>query len=70
MVKSEQFEKVFAQWSGSLKNLSLQNEVISTDWKTVRGSKDSFHNKPAINIVSAWASQNSLVLGQRKFDVN
>lgn len=68
MLKPEQFEKVFAQWSGSLKNLSLENDVISIDGKTVRGSKDSFHSKSAIHIVSAWSSQNSLVLGQRKVD--
>ena len=68
MIKPEQFEKVFAQWAGSLKNTAEQNEVVAIDGKTVRGSKDSFHNKPAIHIVSAWASQNSLVLGQRKVD--
>lgn len=68
MIKPDQFEKVFAQWASSLKNIPSQNEVVAIDGKTVRGSKDSFHNKPAIHIVSAWASQNSLVLGQRKVD--
>lgn len=68
MIKPDQFEKVFAQWSESLRGLSTENEVIAIDGKTVRGSKDSFHNKPAIHIVSAWANQNSLVLGQRKVD--
>jgi len=68
MIKPDQFEKVFTQWSGTLRDISTENEVIAIDGKTVRGSKDSFHNKPAIHIVSAWASQNSLVLGQRKVD--
>ena len=68
MVKPEQFEKIFSQWASSLKGTKGSNEVIAIDGKTVRGSKDSFHNKAAIPIVSAWASPNSLVLGQRKVD--
>jgi len=68
MIKPDQFEKVFAQWSDTLKDISTENEVIAIDGKTVRGSKDSFHNKSPIHIVSAWANQNSLVLGQRKVD--
>lgn len=68
MIQPEAFEKLFSQWAGSLKTQDGAKEVIAIDGKTVRGSKDSFHNKAAIHIVSAWASQNSLVLGQRKVD--
>jgi predicted transposase YbfD/YdcC len=34
----------------------------------IRGSKDSFHEKSAIHIVSSWANSNQLVLGQGKVD--
>lgn len=46
--------------SGNLK------EVIAIDGKTLRRSKDTFHNQPAIHIVNAWASSNQLILGQLK----
>lgn len=68
LIKQSKFETVFIQWVGSLRNKKDIKEVIAIDGKTVRGSKDSFHNKSAIHIVSAWASQNGLVLGQRKVD--
>lgn len=67
LIKPDQFEKVFIQWVDSLRNKKLK-EVIAIDGKTVRGSKDGFHDKSPIHIVSAWASQNALVLGQRKVD--
>ena len=68
MINPDQFEKIFAQWSDSLKSVLAENDVIAIDGKTVRGSMDSFHNKSPIHIVSAWSNQNSLVLGQRKVD--
>lgn len=43
-------------------------EVIAIDGKTVRRSYDAGGDKGAIHMVSAWASQNRLVLGQRKVD--
>ena len=45
-----------------------QGEVIAIDGKTVRRSYDAGKDKGAIYMVSAWASQNRLVLGQRKVD--
>ncbi len=45
-----------------------QGEVIAIDGKTVRRSYDQGDNKGAIHMVSARASQNRLVLGQRKVD--
>jgi predicted transposase YbfD/YdcC len=43
-------------------------EVIAIDGKTARRSYDQGQGKGAIHMVSAWASQNRLVLGQRKVD--
>lgn len=45
-----------------------QGEVIAIDGKTLRRSYHQGDNKGAIHMVSAWASQNRLVLGQRKVD--
>ena len=45
-----------------------QGEVIAIDGKTVRRCYDAGGDKGAIHMVSAWASQTRLVLGQRKVD--
>lgn len=42
--------------------------MIAIDGKTVRRSYDEGKNKGPIHMISAWASQNRLVLGQRKVD--
>lgn len=43
-------------------------EIIAIDGKTLRHSYDSGGDKGAIHRVSAWASENRLVLGQVKVD--
>jgi hypothetical protein len=45
-----------------------EGEVVAIDGKTLRQSYDSADDKAAIHMVSAWASANRLVLGQRKVD--
>jgi hypothetical protein len=52
----------FTQWVASLRK--EMTEVIAIDGKTLRHSFDAEH--PAIHMVSAWASQQRLVLGQVK----
>ena len=42
--------------------------MIALDGKTLRRSHDRDSGKSAIHMVSAWASENSLVLGQTKVD--
>jgi predicted transposase YbfD/YdcC len=68
ILKPDKFEALFINWVNSLRNKNICNEVISIDGKTICGSKDSFHNKSAIHIVSAWANSNQIVLGQLKVD--
>lgn len=46
----------------------IQGQIINLDGKQLRGSKDSLLGKRAIYMVSAWAEENELVLGQRKVD--
>ncbi|HFD31895.1 MAG TPA: ISAs1 family transposase [Gammaproteobacteria bacterium] len=41
-------------------------EVVAIDGKTVRRSFQKGDKKSAIHMVSAWAGQNNLVLGQTK----
>ncbi len=61
----EQFQAGFMSWVSSLATL-FPGEVIAIDGKTLRRSYDPQDSKAAIHMVSAWASQHSLVLGQLK----
>ena len=66
LIRSDKFEYLSAQWTESLKDPKISQEVIAIDGKAIRGSKDSYHGDSAIHIVSAWANSNRLVLGQIK----
>ncbi|MEA1875380.1 MAG: ISAs1 family transposase [Bacteroidota bacterium] len=66
LIHPDKFEQLFVQWVQSLKDVDITREVISIDGKTMRGSKDSYHDKLGIHIVRAWANSNQLVLGQIK----
>ena len=46
----------------------IQGQVINIDGKCLRGSDDKKLGKQAIYMVSAWAVENEIVLGQRKLD--
>jgi predicted transposase YbfD/YdcC len=67
-INPKKFELAFISWVNSLKNNEIKSEVIALDGKSVRGSKDSFHESKAIHLVNAWACSNELVLGQLKVD--
>jgi predicted transposase YbfD/YdcC len=67
-IDPEQFRSCFMDWVNSVSQLT-QGEVIALDGKTLRRSHDRPSGKEAIHMVSAWASENSLVLGQTKVDV-
>jgi len=63
----EQFQACFLNWVRSLVRLT-EGEVVAIDGKTLRQSYDRADDKAAIHMVSAWATANRLVLGQRKVD--
>ena len=63
----EQFQQSFLSWIKSISNVT-QGEVIAIDGKTLRHSYDRSQEKKAIQMVSAWATTNRLVLGQVKVD--
>ena len=63
-IDPDQFRECFIRWTQSL--MDIDEDLIAIDGKTLRGSRDK--GKSAIHIVSAWASANSLVLGQYRVD--
>lgn len=63
----QEFESSFMEWVQAINQLT-QGQVIAIDGKQLRGSHDSGTGKNAIYMVSAWATENQLVLGQRKVD--
>ena len=64
---AEEFQICFMDWIEAVEELT-QGQVIAVDGKTLRRSHDRSQGKKALQMVSAWASANGLVLGQRKVD--
>jgi len=60
-----QFQKCFRSWVSEVVVVT-NGQVIAIDGKTLRRSYDRSSNKAAIHLVSAWATQNRIVLGQVK----
>jgi len=63
-IDSLEFEKCFMEWITSISSLST-GQVIAIDGKTIRGAK-SHGKKSPVHMVSAWACDNNIVLGQVK----
>jgi len=63
----EQFRDCFLSWIQAV-SVITKGQVIAIDGKTLRRSHDRTLGKEAIQMVSAWASANRLVLGQVKVD--
>ncbi len=61
-VDSEQFESCFIEWVNSISAIT-KGQVIAIDGKTLRGAKSKGKKSP-VHMVSAWANENNLVLGQ------
>lgn len=61
------FSRCFINWIDSIAALT-DGEVVSIDGKTICRSDDKSVGKPAIHVVSAFASENRLCLGQRAVD--
>ena len=57
------FERCFADWVGAV-FARTRGQVVPIDGKTLRRSYDRHSNRAAIEMVSAWATENHLVLGQ------
>ena len=64
-IEPKQFEKCFICWTNEFKLLK-DRQTIAIDGKTCRGSSDKSIDRSAIHMVSAWACENGLILGQVK----
>jgi predicted transposase YbfD/YdcC len=62
-----QFQQAFLGWVRSVTHLT-DGEVVAIDGKQLRRSHDSASGKSAVAMVSAWAEENRLVLGQVRVD--
>ena len=63
LLDPEQFAACFTDWVRSVSELSL-GEVVAIDGKTLRGCHDRANGRGALHMVSAWATENRMVLGQ------
>ena len=61
------FEACFRRWTQELHEVT-KGEVIALDGKTLRHSFDKACGHSAIHMVSAWATNSKIVLGQVKVD--
>jgi hypothetical protein len=62
-----EFQQSFLQWVRSVSTIT-EGQVVAIDGKQSRRSQDRQAGKAAINMVSAWASENQMVLGQVKVE--
>ncbi len=67
LIDAEQFQESFRNWIAAVEERT-KGEIIALDGKQLRRSHDKTEGQKAIYMVSAWASENSMVLGQRKVD--
>lgn len=61
----EELQESFLSWIRDLVEMS-DGEIIAIDGKTLRHSYDNAVNRNAIHMISAWACNNKLILGQLK----
>src|SRR5260221_2160964 len=62
-----EFQACFLRWMQAVAEVTA-GEVVAIDGKALRRSFAKGTGKRAIHMVSAWASENGAVLGQRKVD--
>ena len=67
LIDPDAFEACFATWAQSLMG-QVEREVVAIDGKTLRRSGSRRHQHGPLHLVSAWASDQGLVLGQREVD--
>jgi predicted transposase YbfD/YdcC len=64
-IDPQQFQKCFLKWIRAIAKRT-HRQIVSVDGKKLRRSHDRTRGKDAMAMVSAWATANRLVLGQRK----
>lgn len=66
-IDPEALNQCFRQWVETLVS-SMGGEIIPIDGKTIRGSYDRNQGQSALHVISAWASEQRLVLAQVKVE--
>ena len=67
LIDPEEFQVCFSSWVESLRK-HVDKEIVAIDGKTLRRSFDKANEKLPFHIVSAWAHENELSLGQVQVD--
>jgi predicted transposase YbfD/YdcC len=65
LINPELFFACFSNWINSLA-IDVSKEIIAFDGKTLCGSHDRKKGQKALHLVSAWATQSRIMLGQVK----
>lgn len=70
LIKPREFQNAFVDWIASFANDSDDGEprFIPIDGKTLRGSRGAKHRSKPLHLVSAWATQQGMTLGQVAVD--
>jgi predicted transposase YbfD/YdcC len=66
-ISADAFQACFMSWTKAVME-TCPGEIIALDGKTARGSRDKKNDKNPLHMVSAWACQQRLVLGQEAID--
>jgi predicted transposase YbfD/YdcC len=67
MISPVELENCFLSWVNGVFE-KTNGQIVAIDGKTLRRSHDRSSNKAAIHMVSAWASENGITLGQVETD--
>jgi predicted transposase YbfD/YdcC len=68
LIDPKQFEQCFCQWIGQWLGRTDQPGCVAIDGKTLRHSFDRKRGHSPLHVVSAWACEHRLVLGQVAVD--
>ncbi len=68
LIDKDEFENCFISWITAVETVT-EGQVVAIDGKTNRGSHDRASGSSPIHVVSAWASENRITLGQVKTEV-
>jgi predicted transposase YbfD/YdcC len=67
LLDPQAFGECFLRWTAAL-HIATKGKVIALDGKTLRHSFDTASGQAALHLVSAWASENGITLGQLKVE--
>jgi len=71
LIKPDQFQKAFLDWISSLadgRDDEGRPRFVPIDGKTLRGSRGAKHRPEPLHLVSAWATEQGMTLGQVAVD--